>query len=51
MPPAMDVSLDLRDPGFFTLISDAFGTLIHGGERVLWVKANAPAWSAAGSTC
>ncbi|BBK29585.1 signal transduction histidine kinase [Stella humosa] len=42
MPPAMDVSLDLRDPGFFTLISDAFGTLIHGGERVLWVKANAP---------
>lgn len=42
MPPAMDVSLDLRDPGFVTLISDAFGTLAHGGDRVLWIKANAP---------
>lgn len=42
MPPAMDLSLDIRDPGFFGLIADAFGTLVHGGNRVLWVQANAP---------
>ena len=42
MPPAMDVSLDLRTAGFFPLIADAFGTLLHTGERVLWIKAYAP---------
>ncbi|WP_374444806.1 sensor histidine kinase [Stella sp.] len=42
MPPAMDLSLDLRSPGFFPLIADAFGTLLHSGDRVLWVQAEAP---------
>lgn len=42
MPPTADVSLDIRSIGPLPPIWDAFGTLVHSQDRVLWVKANAP---------
>ena len=43
MPPAMDLSLDLREATFFSLIADAVDTMVHRTNRVLWVRRDAPA--------
>ena len=42
MPPSADVSIDLRQQAMPMAIWDAFGTLLHTEDRVLWIKATAP---------
>lgn len=37
MPSVVDMTVDLRDHSPWTLIRDAFGTLINGGDRIIRV--------------
>jgi signal transduction histidine kinase len=41
-PEAIDDSFDLRQGTFFSLIGDAFATLMHGGDRLIRVVGTAP---------
>jgi signal transduction histidine kinase len=41
-PEAIDDSFDLRQGTFFSLIGDAFATLMHGGDRLIRVVGTVP---------